>query len=133
MGLTRIEAVKWLGAFGSSFHRATAPYYGVNRFALFPEHMEAVVANVDVQKGLAKMIGGEIESWSERGNGGLVHVVWIMSYPNGVNSRGSGPLAILRMRSFFPTWFEFCGLIESYEWSVTPELSSRTRNWLVEP
>ncbi len=123
MSLTRIEAVKWIGTFGRGFHRATAPYYGVNSFALFPEHMEAVVANVDVQKGLAKMIGGVIESWSERDDGGLVHVVWIMSYPNGVNSRGSGPLAIWRMRSFFPTWFEFCGLIESYEWSVTPELS----------
>ena len=126
MGLTRIEAVKWIGAFGRGFHRATAPYYGVNRFALRPEQMEAVVANVAVQKGLAKMIGGETESWSERDDGGLVRVAWIVSYPNGLNSHGSGPLAIWRMRSFFPTWFEFCGLIESYEWSVATELPSST-------
>ena len=95
VSLSRIEAVKWIGAFGAGFQRATAPYYGGNTFALRPEQMEAVVANVGVQRGLAQAIGGEIESWSECDGSGLVHVVWIMSYPNGLNSHGSGPLAIL--------------------------------------
>jgi hypothetical protein len=124
VGLSKIEALKWTGAFGRGFSRTTAPYYGVNIFDVRPEHLEAVVANVGVQKRLAKRVGGEPESWSERDNGGLVRVEWIMSYPNGVNSHGSGPLAIWRMRSFFSTWFEFCGLIESYEWFLTTELSS---------
>ena len=128
MSLSRIEAARWIGAFGAGFHRAAAPYYGVNTFAFRPEQMEAVVANVGVQKGLAKTIGGENESWSECDDGGLVHVVWIMSYPNGLNSHGSGPSAVWRMRSFFPTWFQFCGLIESYEWCVATEPSSITRN-----
>ena len=126
MGLSRIEAAKWIGAFGKGFRGATAPYYGVNSFAVRRESMEAVVANVAVQKSLARSIGGEIESWAERDDGALVQVLWIMSYPNGVNSRGSGPLAVWRMRSFFPTWFEFCGLIESYEWSIATEPPSKT-------
>ena len=87
-----------------------------------------MVANVGVQTSLAETIGGEPESWSQHENGKLIGVAWIMSYPNGVNSRGSGPLAIWRMRSFFSTWFEFCGLIESYEWFLTTELSSGTRD-----
>jgi len=126
VGLSRIEAAKWVGAFGKGFRGATAPYYGLNSFAVRPEHLEAVIDNVEVQKGLAKMIGGEIESWTEREDGDLVRIVWIMSYPNGLNPYGSGPLAIWRMRSFFPTWFEFCGLIESYEWSIATELPSST-------
>ena len=126
MGLSKIEALKWAGAFGRGFRRTTAPYYGVNTFDVRPELLEAVVLNVGVQSSLAKAIGAEPESWSERDNGGLVRVAWILSYPNGINTRGSGPLAIWRMRSFVPTWFEFCGLIENYEWFVTTELSSST-------
>ena len=126
MGLSKIEALKWVGAFGRGFDRTTPPYYGVNRFDVRPEDLVAVVSNADVQKGLAKMIGGEPESWSERDNGEFVRVTWIMSYPDGVNSRGSGPSAIWRMRSFFRTWFEFCALVENYEWSLTSELPSTT-------
>ncbi len=126
MGLSRIEAAKWIGAFRRGFHIATAPYYGVNSFAVRRESMEAVVANIGVQRSLARSLGGEIESWEERDDGALVQVRWIMSYPNGVSSHGSGPLAVWRMRSFFPTWFEFCGLIESYEWSIATEPPSRT-------
>ena len=126
MGLSKIEALKWTVAFGRGFNRTTAPYYGVNKFDTRPENLRAVVVNVDVQKGLAKTLGGELESWSERDNGELVRIVWIMSYPNGINSRGSNPFSIWTMRSFFPIWFEFCGLIESYEWFLTPELPSRT-------
>ena len=128
MGLSKIDALKWMGAFGPGFQRATAPYYGVNIFDVRPEHLEDVIKNVAVQKGLAKMIGGEPESWSERENGALTRITWIMSYPDGVQLRGPRPVAIWRMRSFFPTWLKFCGLIESYEWSVTSELSSATED-----
>ena len=128
MGLSKLEALKWTGAFGRGFRGATAPYYGVNVFDVRPECMEAVVANVGAQSELAKTIGAEPESWSQRDNGGLVRVVWVMYYPNGINSHGSGPTAMWRLRSFFPTWFEFCGLLESYEWSVTTELPSGTED-----
>ena len=56
MSLSKIEALKWTGAFGRGFHHATAPYYGVNLFDVRAEHMEAVVDNVTVQKGLAKLL-----------------------------------------------------------------------------
>ena len=130
MGLSKIEALKWVGAFGKGFGEATAPYYGVNIFDVRPEHLEALVANVELQNGLARSIGAQLKSWTERDNRGLVRVAWIMSYQNGINPSGSGPLAIWRMRSFFPIWFEFCGLIESYEWFVTTELSSSTEEYL---
>ena len=126
MALSKIEALRWTGAFGRGFRDATAPYYSVNTFDVRPENLEAVIANVRVQTRLAKTIGAEPRSWSERDNGGLVRVQWIMAYPAGINSRGSGPLAMWRMRSFFPAWFEFCRLIESYEWFVTTELSPST-------
>ena len=74
--------------------------------------------------GLAETIGGEHESWSQRDNREFVRIV---SYPKGINSRGSGPAAIWRMRSFFPAWFAFCGLIENYEWFVSTELPSNTQ------
>ena len=86
MGLSKIETLRWAGAFGRGFRGATAPYYGVNTFDLRPENLEAVVANVGVQTRLAKMIGGEPQSWSERDTGRLLRVAWIMSYPNGINS-----------------------------------------------
>ena len=86
--MSKIEALKWAGAFGRGFDRATAPYYGVNVFDVRPEYLEAVVANVGVQKRLAEEIGAELESWSERDHSGLVRVIWIMSYPQGVNARG---------------------------------------------
>ena len=91
MGMPKIEALKWALAFGRGFGAATAPYYGVNTFDVRPEFLKAVVANVDVQSTLARTIGAEPESWSERDNGGLVRVAWVMSYPSGINSRGSGP------------------------------------------
>ena len=118
--------MRWAGAFGRGFRATTAPYYGVNTFDVRPEHLEAVIANVRVQTRLAKTIGGKPESWSERDDGGLVRVRWIMAYPTGINPRGSGILAMWRMRSFFPAWLEFCGLIENYEWFVTTELSPST-------
>ena len=130
MGLSRIEALKWVRVFGKEFGDTAAPYYGVNLFDVRPEDMEAVAANVAVQTGLAQIIGGQHEAWSERDDGGRVRVVWIMSYPHGVNSRGAGPLAIWRLRRFFPTWFEFCGLIGSYEWFIATELASSTDEYL---
>ena len=39
MGLSKIEALKWIGAFGRGFDRTTAPYYGVNIFDVRPEHL----------------------------------------------------------------------------------------------
>ena len=124
MGLSRLEALRWVVAFGRGFGGTTAPYFGVNKFDVRAESLEPVVANVGVQTNLATTIGGEPKSWSQRDDGELIRVVWVMSYPDGINSRGSGPMAIWRMRSFFPAWFEFCGLIERYEWSVTTELSA---------
>jgi hypothetical protein len=128
--LSKLEALKWVGTFGKEFGESTAPYYGVNIFDVRPERLEAVVANVSLQRTLAKTIGAQPKSWSECHNGGLVRVAWIMSYPNGIVLRGSGPLAIWRMRSFFPIWFQFCALIESYKWFVVTELSSSPEEYL---
>lgn len=128
MGLSKIEALKWTAAFGKGFNSATAPYYGVNVIDVRPENLEALLANVAAQTVLAKQIGAEPQSLSERDNGEFVRVVWIFSYPNGLNSQGTSPMAIWKMRSFFPTWFEFCRLVETYEWSIETELPPSTEN-----